>query len=448
MNDPLRVAVVGAGPSGIYAADTLRKSDTDVTVDLFEKLPAPFGLVRYGVAPDHPRIKQIVHALHRVLDDPAVRLFGNVHYGTDVTTDDLREHYDAVIVATGCERDRDLDIPGIDLPGSHGAAEFVRWYDGHPDVGREWTLDARSVAVIGAGNVALDVARVLAKSAEDMLTTEIPDSVHAGLAVNPATDVHVFARRGLAQAKFSPMELRELDHVPGLEVVVAPEDVEFDDGSMAEIRSTKQVQMVVKILQGWALRDPRGEPRRVHLHFLSRPERVLGTDRVEGLRVERTSYTGDGSVRGTGEFTDFEVGAVYRAVGYTGSHLAGLPFDHERGVIPHQAGRVHDIDGQELPGIYTVGWIKRGPVGLIGHTKGCASETVGSLLADAPGLRRAPERDPAAVDELLARRGVGFTTWDGWLALDKHERGLGEDRGRERIKVVPREDMVGISRAG
>ncbi|MBC3192851.1 FAD-dependent oxidoreductase [Pseudonocardia sp. C8] len=439
----LRVAVVGAGPAGIYAADTLLKSDTDVTVDLFEKLPAPFGLVRYGVAPDHPRIKQIVHALHRVLDNPAVRLFGNVEFGTDVTLADLREHYDGMIVATGCERDRDLDIPGVDLPGSHGAAEFVQWYDGHPDVPRDWTLDARSVAVIGAGNVALDVARVLAKSAGDMLDTEIPDSVHAGLAANSATDVHVFARRGLAQARFSPMELRELDKVPGVEVIVEPEDVEFDDGSMQEIRATKHVQMVVKILQDWALRDRRGDPRRVHLHFLARPDRVLGAERVEGLRVERTEYTGDGNVRGTGVFTEYPVGAVYRAVGYTGSEVAELPFDAARGVIPHEAGRV-----QGMPGVYAVGWIKRGPVGLIGHTKGCALETVGSLLADAPDLPRAPRRDPAAVPELLDRRGVEFTTWDGWLALDKHERRLGEDRGRERMKVVPREEMVEISRAG
>ncbi|TCK20803.1 FAD-dependent oxidoreductase [Pseudonocardia endophytica] len=444
----LRVAVVGAGPAGIYAADTLVKSDVDVSVDLIEKLPAPFGLVRYGVAPDHPRIKQIVHALHRILDHPSVRLFGNVHYGTDLSLADLREHYDAVIMATGCERDRDLDIPGIELPGSHGAAEFVRWYDGHPDVDREWVLDATSVAVVGAGNVALDVARVLAKSVEDMRSTEIPDSVDVGLADNPVTDVHVFARRGPAQAKFSPMELRELDHVPGLEVVVAPEDIEYDDGSMDGIRSSKHVQMVVKILQEWALRDRRRDPRRVHLHFFARPDRVLGADRVEGLRVERTEYVGDGSVRGTGAYSEYPVGALYRAVGYTGSHLAELPFDHEYGVIPHRAGRVHDIDGQELPGLYTVGWIKRGPVGLIGHTKGCASETVGNLLADVPSLRRAPRRDPDALPALLDRRGTEFTTWDGWLALDKHERGLGEARGRERTKVIPRDEMVRVSRAG
>ncbi|MBW0101041.1 FAD-dependent oxidoreductase [Pseudonocardia sp. KRD291] len=448
MTSPLRVAIVGAGPAGIYAADTLARSDADVSVDLFEKLPAPFGLVRYGVAPDHPRIKQIVHALHRVLDRPGVRLFGNVHFGREIALSDLREHYDATIVATGCERDRELDIPGVDLPGCHGAAEFVRWYDGHPDVARDWTLDARSVAVIGAGNVALDVARVLAKTAADMLPTEIPGNVHRGLTANPATDVHVFARRGLAQARFSPMELRELDRVPGVEVLVAPEDVEFDDGSMAQVRSSKHTQMVVKILQEWALRDPRGEPRRIHLHFLQNPVAVLGSERVEGMRTERTELAGDGSVRGTGVVTDHPVQAVYRAVGYTGTHLAGLPFDHEAGVVPHVEGRVHDLDGQELAGVYAVGWIKRGPLGLIGHTKGCALETVGSLLADVPVLPRARRPDPASVVELLARRGVEHTTWDGWLALDKFERGLGEEVGRERVKVVPREEMVALSRRG
>lgn len=443
----LRVAIIGAGPAGIYAADTLAKSERECSVDLFDRLPAPFGLVRYGVAPDHPRIKQIVHALHRVLDRPGIRLFGNVGFGTDLTLADLRTHYDAVIVATGCERDRALDIPGIDLPGSYGAADFVKWYDGHPDVGRDWPLTARQVGVIGAGNVALDVARVLSKSAEDMLVTEIPDNVHRGLSANRATDVHVFARRGLAQAKFTPLELRELDHVPGVEVVLDPADVEFDDASLADIRSNKQTQMVVNTLQKWAMRDRREQPRRLHLHFLRRPVRVLGADRVIGLRTERMALAGDASVRGTGEFTDFRLQAVYRAVGYLGSHVAELAFDHDGGVLHHDAGRVLALDGQQVPGVYAVGWIKRGPIGLIGHTKGCALETVASLLADADGLTPAARPDPAAVPELLERRDVEYTTWDGWLRLDKYERTLGEERGRERVKVVPRADMVELSRA-
>jgi len=447
MQRSLRVAVIGAGPAGIYAADTLTKSDTPATIDLFDRLPAPFGLVRYGVAPDHPRIKQVVHALHRVLDQPGLRLFGNVSYGRDITLDDLRRHYHAVIIATGCERDRELAVPGITLPGSYGAAEFVKWYDGHPDVPRDWPLEATEVGVIGAGNVALDVARILAKSADDMLNTEIPDNVHRGLASNPATDVHVFARRGIAQAKFTPLELRELDEVPGVELVVAPEDVEFDEASLAELRRSKQTQMVVKTLQAWALRDRRDEPRRLHLHFLRRPVEVLGADRVTGLRTERMELTGDGSVRGTGEITDFPLRAVYRAVGYQGSHVAELAFDHDAGVLPHDAGRVLALDGQQVPGVYAVGWIKRGPIGLIGHTKGCALETAGSLLADADGLPDVAESDPGAIDELLTARGVEYTTWDGWLKLDKIERQLGEERGRERLKVVPREEMVELSRS-
>jgi ferredoxin/flavodoxin---NADP+ reductase len=448
----LRVGIVGAGPAGIYTADTLLKSERRCTVDLFDRLPAPFGLVRYGVAPDHPRIKQIVHALHRVLDQPEVRLFGNVSYGRDLRLADLREHYDAVVMATGCERDRDLDVPGVGLPGSHGAARFVQWYDGHPDVPRDWPLDAREVAVIGAGNVALDVARVLAKSVRDMADTEIPDNVRAGLAANRATDVHVFARRGLAQARFTPLELRELDHVPDVEVVVDPADVEFDEGSMARIRSDKQTQMVVRTLQSWAMRERTERPRRLHLHFLRRPVAVLGRDRVSSLRTERMELAGDGSVRGTGVMTDYPVQAVYRAVGYQGSHVAELAFDHDAGVLPHDAGRVLDLDGTAVPGVYAVGWIKRGPVGLIGHTKGCALETVGSLLADIPvdsdGLVPARRPEPASVDELLERRGVEYTTWDGWLRLDKVERALGEERGRERMKVVPREEMVELSRSG
>ncbi|HZZ46509.1 MAG TPA: FAD-dependent oxidoreductase [Pseudonocardia sp.] len=448
MVQPLRVAIIGAGPAGIYTADTLGKSDVECQVDLFDRLPAPFGLVRYGVAPDHPRIKQIVHALHRVLDQPGVRLFGNVAYGRDIRLAELREHYDAVVIATGCERDRELDIPGITLPGSYGAAEFVKWYDGHPDVPRDWPLGAREVGVIGAGNVALDVARVLAKAATDMLTTEIPDNVYRGLAANQATDVHVFARRGLAQAKFTPLELRELDHVPGVEVVVDPADVEFDDGSMEQIRRDKQTQMVVKTLQGWAIRDRRYDlPRRLHLHFLRRPVAVLGDDSVTGLRTERMELAGDGTVRGTGEFTDQPLQAVYRAIGYQGSHVAELAFDHEGGVLPHDAGRVLALDGSQVPGVYTVGWIKRGPVGLIGHTKGCALETVASLLADSPGLVPATRREPADVERLLERRGIEYTTWDGWLQLDKVERQLGEERGRERMKVVARPEMLELSRA-
>ncbi|MFJ7211046.1 FAD-dependent oxidoreductase [Amycolatopsis sp. NPDC098790] len=438
---------MGAGPAGIYAADILDKSDADVTIDLFERMPAPFGLIRYGVAPDHPRIKGIVTALHKVLDKPNIRLLGNIDYGTDIKLDELREFYDAVIFSTGASADRALDIPGIDLDGSYGAADFVSWYDGHPDVPRTWPLNASSVAVLGVGNVALDVARILAKTADELLTTDIPDNVYQGLRTSPVTDVHVFGRRGPAQAKFTPLELRELDHSPNVEVIVSPEDIEFDDGSIAALRASKQIDMVVKTLQEWAIREPGDRRKRLHLHFFHSPAEVLGEDgRVSGLRTERTELTGDGNVRGTGEFHDWDVQAVYRAVGYLSSHLPEVPFDHVGGVVPNQAGRVLDLDENQLPGVYVTGWIKRGPIGLIGHTKGDAAETIASLLSDADTLTAPKYGSPDAILDFLAARGIPFTTWEGWGKLDSHEKALGLAAGRERIKVVEREEMTRVSR--
>ncbi|MFC3487444.1 FAD-dependent oxidoreductase [Amycolatopsis roodepoortensis] len=439
---------MGAGPAGIYAADILDKSDADVTIDLFERMPAPFGLIRYGVAPDHPRIKGIVTALHKVLDKPNIRLLGNVDYGTDLKLDDLRQFYDAVIFSTGAMADRALDIPGIDLDGSYGAADFVSWYDGHPDVPRTWPLNATSVAVLGVGNVALDVARILAKTADELLSTDIPDNVYQGLKASPVTDVHVFGRRGPAQAKFTPLELRELDHSPNVEVIVYPEDIEFDEGSIAALRASKQIDMVVKTLQEWAIRDQGDRPKRLHLHFLHSPCEIVGEDgKVTGLRTERTELTGDGNVRGTGEFHDWDVQAVYRAVGYLSSHLPEIPFDHTTGTVPNQAGRVLDIDEEQVPGVYVTGWIKRGPVGLIGHTKGDAAETIASLLADADDLTAPAVEDPDAILGFLTERGVPFTTWEGWGKLDAHEKSLGVPHGRERVKVVERDEMTRISRS-
>ncbi|SDS83698.1 FAD-dependent oxidoreductase [Paraoerskovia marina] len=452
-NRPLRVAVVGAGPAGIYASDILSKTDVDVSIDLFERLPAPFGLVRYGVAPDHPRIKQIITALHRVLDRGDVRLIANVDYGVDVKLDDLRQYYDAVIFSTGAIRDADLTIPGIDLEGSHGAADFVSWYDGHPDVSREWPLQGEQVAVIGAGNVALDVARVLAKHADDLLPTEIPANVYETLKSSTVTDVHLFARRGPAQVKFSPLELRELGHVPDVDVIVYPEDFEFDEGSMAAIGSSNQTKQVVKTLTDWTLKDPEEftASRRLHLHFLHAPHEILGEDgKVVGVRTERTELQGDGTVKGTGEFHDWPVQSVYRAVGYFGSPLPEIPFDDLKGVISNREGRVIDIDGEQVPGVYATGWIKRGPIGLIGSTKSDASETIRHLVEDiteAPAEGRTAEHgEPDAILEFLAERGVEYVEWSGWQLLDAHERSLGEPHGRERIKVVPREEMLSIVR--
>ncbi|MFV8300101.1 FAD-dependent oxidoreductase [Mycolicibacterium fortuitum] len=444
----IQVAVIGAGPAGIYAADILTKEYEHARVDVFDRLPAPYGLVRYGVAPDHPRIKEIIKALRRVLsrDESSVRFIGNVHYGTDLRLTDLRRHYDAVIFSTGARADRALDIPGIDLPGSYGAADFVSWYDGHPDVPRTWPLTAKHVAVLGAGNVALDIARMLAKPADEQLSTEIPGNVYQGLAANRATDVHVFARRGPAQIKFSPMEFRELSHSPSVDVIVHPEGFEIDEASQRAINTNKSTRLVVDTMMKYLQREPTGAPHRIHLHLCQSPVAVLGTDRVEGLRTERTELCGDGNVRGTGEFTDWPVEAVYRAVGYLSTHLADLPFDHHAGVVPNDAGRVLDIDGGLIDATYVTGWIKRGPIGLIGHTKSDAAETVASLLSDLSGLRAPETTDPDAIFEHLAANGVDYTTWAEWERLDAHEMSLGEVQGRERVKVVAREDMIRAGR--
>ncbi|WOC11857.1 FAD-dependent oxidoreductase [Gordonia sp. MP11Mi] len=448
-NRPLRVAIVGAGPAGIYCADALMKSDTaserGVSIDLYERMPAPFGLIRYGVAPDHPRIKGIITALHKVLDKPQVRLLGNIDYGTDVTLEDFRKHYDAVVFSTGATDDRGMQIPGIDLERSYGAGEFVAWYDGHPDFSRTWPLDEEKVAVIGVGNVALDVARVLAKTGDELLPTEIPDNVYEGLKGNKAVEVHVFGRRGPAQAKFTPLELKELDHSPNIEVVVDPEDIEYDEGSAVARRSSKITDQVATIIENYAIREPKqGAIHKLFLHFFENPVEILGEDgKVVGMRTERTELDGTGNVKPTGEIREWDVSAIYRAVGYLSDNLPGIPFDEQAGVIPNEAGRVFD-DGDHLTGLYTTGWIKRGPVGLIGHTKGDANETVECILEDmkADSLNSPEAPDEDAIVALLEERGIPFTTWDGWYRLDEHERALGAAAGRERIKVVERDDML------
>ena len=462
---PLRIAVIGSGPAGVYAADMLTKSEQVrdglvVSIDLFDRYPAPYGLIRYGVAPDHPRIKGIINALYKVLDRGDIRFFGNVDYGTDLSLEDLQKHYDAVIFATGAIKDADLNIPGIELDGSYGGADFVSWYDGHPDVSREWPLTAKEIAVIGNGNVALDVARVLSKHADDMLVTEIPENVYAGLKASPVTDVHIFGRRGPAQVKFTPMELRELSHSKDVDIVLYEEDFDFDEASDVAVKSNNQIKTMVNTLTNWLVEqdddaaDPTtGASRRLHLHFLHNPVEITGADgKVTGITFERTELDGTGNARGTGEFIDYPVQAVYRSVGYFGSAVPDVEFDHQRGVVTNDGGRVLGADGTHVPGIYATGWIKRGPVGLIGHTKGDALETITHLLADREGLPLAAEAAPESVVELLDSRGVEFTTWEGWLELDAHEKALGAAASadgtvqRERVKVVPRDEMVAVSR--
>jgi ferredoxin--NADP+ reductase len=443
----LRLAIVGAGPAGIYAADILLKAEKqfDASIDLFEQLPAPYGLVRYGVAPDHPRIKGIINALRDVLDSGQIRLFGNVLFGRDITLDDLKKHYNAVIFSTGSIKDAPLVVPGIDLPGSYGAADFVSWYDGHPDFPREWPLTASSVGVIGNGNVALDVARMLAKHADDLLPTEIPDNVYQALKNSPVTDVHVFGRRGPAQVKFSPLELRELGELRDVDMIVYDEDFDYDEASKTAIASNKQVFVIDKVLNQWRARETGNASRRLHLHFHAKPLEITGDGKVEGIRYERTEPDGEGGTRGTGEIREIPIQALYRAVGYFGSPLEGIPFDEKRGVIPNREGQVIDDNDEQVYGVYATGWIKRGPVGLIGHTKSDAMETVKHVLNDQANWWAPAHPDEQAIVDLLNSRGIEYTNLDGWHNLDQHELGLGEVVGRTRIKVVERDEMVRVS---
>jgi ferredoxin--NADP+ reductase len=452
MTKHLRVAIIGAGPAGIYAGNILASKYPDVNIDLFDSLPAPYGLIRYGVAPDHPRIKGIVNSLHEMLDSGVIRFFGNVEFGKDLKLEDLRKYYHAVIFATGAIKDASLNIPGIDLEGSYGAADFVAWYDGHPDFPRTWPLEAKQVAVLGNGNVALDVARVLAKHADDMLSTDIPANVYEGLKASPVTDVHVFGRRGPAQIKFTPIELRELGELEDVDLVLYDED--FPEGWFDEDAEgvTNQHRIMARIIEGWREVEPKGASRRLHLHFFSSPAEILGDGKVEGIKFERTKLNADGAtVHGTGEFVDFDVQAVYRAIGYFGSELPEVPFNDKLGVIRNEGGRVVSELGEQVEGLYATGWIKRGPVGLIGHTKSDATETIENLIADLDQLVDPEVNEAEAILGELTARGVEFTTWAGWLKLNEHEIALGAaDQShveRERVKVVDREEQVRISNA-
>ncbi len=444
-----RLAIIGAGPAGIYAADLILKAerDFDVSIDLFDLLPAPYGLVRYGVAPDHPRIKGIIRALYEVLDRGDIRFFGNVKYGQDLDLEDLKKHYNAVIFATGAIKDAPLNIPGVELEGSYGAADFVNWYDSHPDFPLTWPLDAKEVAVIGNGNVALDVARMLVKGPDDLLGTDIPDHVYQGLKASPVTDVHVFGRRGPAQVKFSPLELREALHIKGVQSIVIEEEFQYDEGSEAAIAGSNQIKVMVKTLEQLRDNPQQPEERRLHLHFFSSPVEILGKDgKVAGLRVEKTKLDGTGNVSPTGETTEFGIQAIYRAVGYFGSAVDKIPFDSKYGVISNDEGRVINENGEVIAGVYCTGWIKRGPVGLIGHTKADAIETIGHVMKDRASWWQPERAGEDQILETLQARNVEYVDWAKWLKIDSKEKALGEAAGRERIKLFDREEILQITK--
>ena len=444
---PLRVAVVGSGPAGLYAAEALvAQAQVPLEVTVLDRLPTPYGLVRYGVAPDHEKIKSIASTLRRVLEDPSVHFLGGVELGADLTREELHRHFDAVLYATGAALDRRLDIPGEDLPGSHPATEFVSWYSGHPDAAQPFGLDARSVAVVGAGNVAIDVVRILAKTSADLQGTDLPTPVLDALAHSAVTDIHLIARRGPAQAKFTPKELRELGELTNADVLVDPDELDTTIGPLdRDVSRTAAPNLAV--LRDWAASPATGKPRRVHLRFWLRPTAILGGDRVEALRVERTRLDDAGVLYGTGEYEDIPVQLVLRSVGYRSVALPGVPFDERAGVVPNVDGRVIDASGALVPGEYVAGWLKRGPTGVIGTNKGDAVRTVRALLEDVArdgtgtaGATDGPA-DGSALEDLLRARGTRFVRYDGWLAIDAEERSRGLAGGRDRCKVADWETL-------
>jgi NADPH-dependent glutamate synthase beta subunit-like oxidoreductase len=448
---PLRIAVVGAGPAGIYAADALTRQDAvPVAVDLLDRLPTPFGLVRHGIAPDHPKMRAIRDTLHRSLDHPLVRFVGNVDVGVDIPLEELRRHVDAVIYTYGASLDRHLGIEGEDLPGSLAATDLVAWYTGHPDADRARVEAAlagvRSVVVVGVGNVALDVARVLSRTPEELEPTDMPQHVLDVLAAAPVEDVTVLGRRGPAQATFTTQELRELDLLAEATVLVDPADLELDPGSEERAIADRDVSRNLAVLRGWADHAPDPARTRLRLRFFRRPVRLLGEDRVTGVEVERTAIDGDGRAMGTGELEVLPADLVVRSVGYRGIPLPGLPVDERSGTVPNDAGRVLR-DGRVSPGEYVAGWIKRGPSGVVGTNKHDARETVAGLLADAAdGVLRTHGPVGDLVDELVAR-GVEPVLLDDWLAIDAAEIALGATKGRARTTLHERESLLAAVRA-
>ena len=441
MSRPVRVAVIGSGPSGLYATDELSKHG-EVSVDVLDRLPCPYGLLRYGVAPDHLKMKSLEITLRKILERPGVRFLGGIELGVGVSVDELREYYDAVVYATGSSVDRRLSIPGEDLPGSFSATQFVAWYCGHPDAEVDaFTLDARSAVVVGVGNVAVDVARILAKTAEELHPTDMPDHVLKVLDASAISDIYIVGRRGPAQAKFTTKELRELGELANADVVVNPAELLLDEASQQVMETNKTVRRNLETLQEWSTRPQQGRPRRIHLRFLLAPVAVHGTGRVEAVECERNALDGSGGVTATGETETLAAQLLLRSVGYRGLPLPGVPFDERSGVIPHVTGRVQR-NGSTATGEYVVGWIKRGPTGVIGTNKGDAKETVEQLLADLDALPRARHREPNAIIDTLAQRGVGVVTWAGWEAIDAAEQALGVAAGRTRIKIADRETLL------
>ena len=428
----MRVAVVGSGPAGFYAAGALLAADQPVEVDMLERLPTPWGLVRLGVAPDHPKLKSVSRAFERIAEQPGFRFLGNVEFGYDIDHADLARLYDAVIYAVGAQTDRRLGIPGEDLPGSWAATEFVAWYNAHPDHQQlEFDLDTERAVVIGNGNVALDIARMLALTHEELAPTDATDPSIAAIAASTIREIVLVGRRGPAQASFTTPELQEMGELAGADVVVDPADLEG-----AEPKGTNSERNLA-VLRDFAAREPEGKPRRVVFRFFRSPVAILGEERVEGIELVRNELDEYERAVATEERETLPCGLVFRSVGYRGVELPGVPFDARRGTIPNEGGRVE-------PGVYCAGWIKRGPTGVIGTNKKDATETVELLLQDVAAGRLVPRPDvtSAAVDELLTERGVRVVEYAGWTAIDEVERAAGEKGGRPRVKLCSWDELL------
>jgi ferredoxin/flavodoxin---NADP+ reductase len=432
---PLRVAVVGSGPAGFYAAGALLGGDRPVEVDMIERLPTPWGLVRLGVAPDHPKIKSVSRAFERIAGQSGFRFLGNVEVGRGIGHEDLRELYDAVIYAVGAQSDRRMGIPGEDLPGSWPATEFVAWYNGHPDHQHlEFDLSRERAVVIGNGNVAVDVARMLALTPEELAPTDTTDRAIEAIGGSGIREIVMIGRRGPAQAAFTNPELLELGELAGADVIVDPADLE---GAVAEDTNAERN---LEVLREYARREPQGKPKRLVLRFLLSPVEISGDGRVERIELVHNRLEPDerGTLRAvpTGERETLEAGVVFRSVGYRGVPLPGLPFDGEAGVIPNDRGRVE-------PGLYVAGWIKRGPSGVIGTNKKDAAETVELLLEDAAaGRLPGVDRESGDVDRLLEERGLRPVVYAGWSAIDLLERTAGEPHGRPRVKLCTWDELL------
>jgi ferredoxin--NADP+ reductase len=449
---PYRVAVVGSGPAGFYAVGALLASrEPRFEVDLIERLPTPWGLVRLGVAPDHPNIKAVSRAFEKIAGTDGFRFLGNVEVGRDVTHDELTAAYAAVVYAFGAQSDRRLGIPGEDLPGSWPATSFVAWYNGHPDYqGLEFDLSHERAVVIGNGNVALDVARMLALTPEELRPTDATDAAIDAIDAAGVKEVLVLGRRGPVQAAWTPVEVGELGDLAGADVLVDPAELELDPASEAELEvAPPTVKRNVVHLRTYAATAPQGKRRAIRLRFYTSPTAILGDDRVEAIELVRNELV-DGRAVATAAHETIPCGIVFRSVGYRGIPIAGLPFDEGSCTVPNDGGRVLGADGVPLRGVYCAGWIKRGPSGVIGTNKKDATETVERLIADAAAGSLDHDSDSPAIDDLLSERGIPVVTQAGWEAIDTVERAAGEPHDRPRIKLAEWDallDAAGLDRA-